>query len=183
MKEIDYAEMYKIESSLPEHLKAIRESIISMTIKYASLVNSEDINKDNIDIRENIGIILDEMVTGIALPPDNWNNLLHPKPYYDEYIRNKKENATITKADLIRSGLIMSDFSSPAAYYEHCRRVTENRSISGENEKICRGCNKAKPMSKFRARGGSLCNACRSKQYRNRKKPGIINLMKSDADF
>lgn len=114
-----------------------------------------------------LGLLLDEL----HFDPDDWDTI-EKKMFYDIYLLQRTEEGTVTKTDLTRRGMVAGQFSDSVSYHEHCIRVAEDRKTEGSDAtrfKFCSYCGQEKPANKFKVRGGAKCNACRSKEYRERK--------------
>lgn len=153
-------------------IKAARESIVSNLILYYNAVKGTDLPKTALDTREDFGQALDDLIEIMEVDPSTWASVKETM-FYDEYLKEREEAGTITGIDLVRPGMIQSQFADSAEYYKHCVRVAESRSADGSNledrTKVCAVCLKEKHISKFKKRGGSCCTACNSKKYRERK--------------
>ena len=120
------------------------------------------------EYRECFADNMDDILDLARSDPSGWANY-KGKMFYDIYLLMREEEGTITEADRTRRGLKASQFADTKAYHEHCIRV----SSLGPNDgppKVCVACGKEKPANKFKFRGGAKCNACRSKEYRERKR-------------
>ena len=92
---------------------------------------------------------------------------------YDEYLDMRKRTGKLTAHDLIRPGLIESNFNDLMAYFDHYQRVNDKvaamAEAGAELGKVCSRCGIDKPLSSYKR--GAVCNTCRSRAYRNRKTP------------
>lgn len=153
-----------------EHkIRSLRASIAAMLV---TLKTAEDESKDNAQsYREAIEETLDEYLYDIKPDPTAWPSL-KTKLFYDVYLLQRKEEGTLTPGDLVRTGLTIGQFSDSVSYHQHCIRVSENRraDFNEAQTKVCTSCGEEKSASKFKRRGGAKCNACRSKEYRERRR-------------
>lgn len=149
-----------------EHtIKSMRAAAIAMLAGYKCKAegSNDPLNEYKAAFEENFDEIL-------ALAQPDLTGWAHykGKMFYDIYLLMREEEGTITEADRTRRGLKAHEFADSVAYHEHCIRVSKHEPNDGP-PKVCSSCGQEKPANKFKKRGGAKCNACRSKEYRERK--------------
>ena len=154
-------------------LKAMKESIISSLLVYANATRGTELRKSDQDVRDQISEAVDDLVGGISVDESSWPYVRN-QMLYDVYLAMREEEGTITSMDRHRSGLNVAMFSNRAEFNTHLARISEAR-VAGvaEEYKVCSSCEMEKPMSKFKKKGGAVCNACRCRAYRERKQAGV----------
>ncbi len=153
---------------MSEHtIKSMRASVVS-TI--ARLRAEMDDNPENLEeYKGQAAEAIDEFLEKLKPDPTGWSHF-KGKMFYDIYLLQREEEGTTTDRDLTRPGLKSTDFADSQEFYKHCVRVGETRQRYEHSEsKVCTACGEEKPANKFKFRGGAKCNACRSKEYRERK--------------
>lgn len=151
-----------------QKIRAMIESMVSVFISVHAHRYGNEIDKGDEDVRANVRCLIEEAIEKYKIDETCWNRIKGTM-LYDVYLDMRRNEGTITKFDLVRPGLTMGMFADANEYVLHAQRVS-NQSASGINNKICSRCGESKDMSKFKKRGGGVCNACRSRDYRNRKK-------------
>ena len=154
-------------SELDDQEKAMRESLVSSIAVYMARVRNTESQKNDPDIRDEIGAKLDELVDSINIDITSWNHV-KGRMLYDVYLAMRENEGVLTELDSTRSGLVIAQFSDKEQFYEHQTRVNTHRRIYGET-KMCSICGQRKDVMKFKKKGGAVCNACRCKSYRERK--------------
>ena len=153
---------------------ALRASAISMCIAYLSSISDMPIDKDDKDVREIMGDVIDSAGGGILIDETSWS-YVKDRMLYDIYLMSRKEEDTITDYDLIRPGITVAMFADPFEFNNHNKRVSDKKlrdhgPIDESEIKVCRECGFAKPKSKYRKGGGAVCNACRCAAHRRNRK-------------
>jgi formylmethanofuran dehydrogenase subunit E len=148
-------------------VSAMLESIVSSVIAYTNTTKGLDIDKNSADVRGRIRAEVEAIVDELEDDPTCWPKV-KDKYLYDVYLQMREEEGTVTHYDYHRSGLTAGLFAEESEYYKHCVRVSEYRAKNATGDKVCSQCGTTKPTHKFGKKGGSICNACRSKAYRER---------------
>jgi hypothetical protein len=149
---------------------ALLRSAVSMAKQYAFRQYGHVMSATTIDeLRE----IIDKLAARPNDPTD-WEEVKH-EHFYDDYLDMREKTGTLHPHDLVRPGLVRSNFISEVEYHKHAMRVAESRAKEEASQnsrlgfKFCNGCEQDKPIAAFKKRGGAICNACRCKAYRQRK--------------
>lgn len=153
---------------MSEHtIKSMRASAVSML---ARLKVEMDGNKQNYaEYRLQIEAAIDEFLDTVRVDQTSWS-YFKGKMFYDIYLLQREEEGTLSELDMVRPGLKSVDFADPVEFHKHCVRVGETRQAPELGPpKVCTACGEEKPANKFKHRGGAKCNACRSREYRERK--------------
>lgn len=155
--------------------KAVLESIVSMVLALHATLNKTTVDKGDKEKRSHFRDRIVTMLSDYRPDPHGWEAMKHVLPY-DDYLVGRKVDGSLTSFDLVRPGLAKNQFSSEYAYYEHMHRVTGEKKGTETGEptalKRCSKCNEEKPATKFKHRGGAVCNSCRGKIYRSNKALG-----------
>lgn len=161
--------------SRESEIKAQKSSLVSSMIALLNKEHGTDMDRDNPDDRASVAAALAE-ATNLFLANRGaemrWEALRH-EMYYDVYLAKKAEKGGCSRYDMVREDLVPSQFSHEDAYVEHRERIKDAKQKQQEAKaalgfKVCSDCGQNKPVTKFK-RGG-VCNSCRAKQYRERKK-------------
>lgn len=150
-------------------LKAQKESAVSSIISISIKGDDTGLDPKNAEDRAYVRELLDTMLTEIKNRDTGelrWSVECR-NMHYDVYLAKKEAAGGASNYDMTRPGLIKAQFSHEEAYQEHMARIEEAREVCTEM-KVCRLCG-PKLANKFKKGGGSVCNACRMKQYRERK--------------
>ena len=157
---------------------SMKSAAISMVIAWVNAATESDLDKTDLDIRKAVNDQLDTLLGGALVDATSWS-FMKKRMLYDLYLEYRKSEGKLTELDLIRPGLTIGAFSDTDAFVEHCTRVGESRRVGqviGPDEvKICSECGQEKPRSKFRKKGGGVCNACQCAKYRKRKEPKDVS--------
>lgn len=165
--------------STEDQTRALRESIISSIIIYSSQMKRVETKKNDPDARSQVGSMLDGLVEEIDLDETSWT-YAKDRMLYDVYLQMRKEEGTLTDLDSVRPGLNIAQFSDRIQYHEHMNRVAIYNKSHINDGKVCSICNVRKDKSKFKKKGGSVCNACRCKSWRERKKERPDEIIEND---
>jgi len=158
--------------SIEREVKAQKSSIVSSLISLLNKGHSTNLDKDNPDDRCAVDAALTEAINeflenrGVEM---RWEVCRH-EMHYDVYLAKKETMGGCSDYDMVREGLLPSQFSHEDAYIEHRERVKDSKDAAklDVRPKLCSVCGSMKLSNKFK-RGG-VCNSCRAKQYRERKK-------------
>lgn len=148
-------------------IKAQVESIISSIIVCACAAKQIELDKSDGDLRSRIRSEVEDLIDALDEDKTAWPKV-KDRYLYDIYLRMREEEGTVTEFDYRRPGLTHAAFSEDSEYHKHCVRVSEYRA-GNHDTKTCTQCGMSKATHKFSKKGGSICNACRSKSYRQRK--------------
>jgi len=155
--------------STERELKAQWESVVGSMIVYMAAKHGVAMDKKNNDDRAAVSDCLSEAIDDFVTNrgaelrwPEVKNDIK-----YDVYLAKKEALGGTSTYDLIRPDLLPSHFSHEEAYLDHKDRIEAGREIC-TTSKRCSTCKLTKLTSKFKR--GAVCNSCRAKQYRERKK-------------
>lgn len=155
--------------NLTHQQKAQLESLISSAITLAAQITGGEFNSTDQDVREQFRETLLDWMESFETDETSWSHV-KDRYFYDVYLQMRTEAGTLTRTDETRSGLNTTQFSDNAEYHRHCIRVAEARKEKdGGATKICSSCGQTKPISRFKRKGGAVCNACQGKAYRAKK--------------
>lgn len=150
--------------------KAQLASLVSSLISLANSVNGTDHPTTSLELRE---IAKTEILAALDLiqpDPTSWP-FVKDKFFYDVYLLARADAGTLTLLDETRPGLNSSNFSDPMEWHRHSIRVAQHKdSESSGVTKTCSACGQDKSITKFKHRGGAICNACRAKKARERRR-------------
>jgi hypothetical protein len=158
--------------ALDNNQKAQIESLISSTINVTNSIKGTAFSKFDEDVRVRIRKLIYDMIDEVHNDDSDWANVSH-NMYYDVYLEMREEEELATDYDRHRPGLIASQFSSDVKFKEHLDRIVEYKNSHGGKPKMCTSCGNVKSATKFKRGGGSVCNACRCKNYRKNRKEEI----------
>jgi hypothetical protein len=147
-------------------IKSLRASAVSTIALLQCEI--EGSSENLADYREIVDEKLDDLLALLEPDPTSWAHF-KGKLFYDIYLLQRQEEGTLSQADLTRRGVKSQEFSDPVEYHKHCIRVGETKELRDGPPKVCTSCGEEKPANKFKFRGGAKCNACRSREYRERK--------------
>lgn len=142
-------------------------SIVSMVCRIVH--DRTQVSPNREQVTEAVASLLDSYG---GLQPDHtgWEN--KPMPgMYDVYLELREAEGTLTGADLVRGGMVASDFTSGAEFVKHNARIHAHRK-NPQTEfsmKTCSACGKTKDRSQFPKKGGSKCKRCVDANTRDRR--------------
>lgn len=143
-------------------------SAVSHIINAAIAETGDESLRSNAATRLDIQMQVESIVESVIPDRTDWVNVKEQFEYYDKYIAARRASNEVTDFDLVRPGLHATQFTSHDAFEEHKARVKGALQSSKGNTKVCSACGQEKLKTAFRATG-SVCNACRSRRYRERK--------------
>ena len=151
--------------------KSLFMSSVGMMLAAMEEVQGMSDTKKDPDLREKVTEALGEILQAVRPDANSWTYVKH-QISYSVYLNARRQSGTITEYDLIRPGLLQGHFDNQFEYFEHYDRIRRHeqamQEIGASGMKACNKCGVAKPQSAYRK--GGTCNACRGKEYRNRKK-------------
>lgn len=150
--------------------RAQLKSVVSSVIALANSINGTEHPITDWELRS--------MVEGEVLA---LLDLVHPDPtswpyvkdrfFYDIYLAVRAEAGTLTLLDETRGGLNAANFTDTMEWHRHSLRVAERKLDENTNKtKTCSSCGEDKSITKFKHRGGAVCNACRARKARERRR-------------
>lgn len=155
--------------AMKDELKAQKESVISGVVSISVKGDETSLDpksaEDRSYVRELLETLLNEIKnreTGELRWADECKTT-----HYDVYLAKKEAMGGASSYDMTRPGLIKAQFSHEDAFQEHMARIDDAKEVCMEM-KVCKFCG-PKLANKFKKGGGMVCNACRMKQYRERK--------------
>ena len=161
----------KVKTALQDNHKAnsmFMSAVGSMLRVIEELNRGVKVSKID-DMRETVIERLAEMLEEGNVDLTCWP-LVSSEMMYDDYLKMRERNETLTEYDMIRQGLVEANFSTLLAYFDHYQRVSEKKKEMSEGGvaqgKICSKCGHDKPASSYKR--GAVCNTCRSRLYRER---------------
>lgn len=158
-------------------------SCIGTLIQLMAQVGDQTDGLNSADLREQVSGIVANIIGSVKPDRTCWAHC-KGQMHYDVYLKMRREAGTITDYDLIRPTLFEKDFSELMEYFEHYQRVVIARkaleSRGGTAGKTCAKCGCTKPKESFKR--GSVCNSCRSRMYRERKKSGVVEAVNDEGD-
>ena len=151
--------------------KSLFMSSVGMMLAAMEEVQGMSDTKKDPDLREKVTEALGEILQAVRPDPNSWTYVKH-QISYSVYLSARRQSGTITEYDLIRPGLQQGNFDNQFEYFEHYDRIRKHeqamQEVGASGLKTCNKCGEAKPMSAYRK--GATCNACRGREYRNRRK-------------
>lgn len=156
-----------------DELKAQKASVVSSIIAVSAKGDESGLDPKNPEDRAYVQELLGELLGEIKNRDTGelrWA-IECKHMHYDVYLAKKEAGNGASAYDLTRPGLIKAQFSHEEAFQEHLARIEQTKEVCTEM-KLCKVCGPEqgpKLANKFKKGGGSTCNACRMKQYRERK--------------
>lgn len=121
------------------------------------------------DVAKSVRDLVDTFASG-GVDETSWE--MKPMPgMYDVYLELREAAGTLTAQDMVRGGLMSTDFSSGAEFVKHNSRIYAHRQ-NPETEwatKTCSSCGEVKARDQFPKKGGSKCKKCVDANTRDRR--------------